>query len=473
MGRNTSIRRQFRLPLWVGWVSLVLVLALLTAGLGYAAGPLARERRWLIDQEDSGFDSEAVSRIYSNPLSNGVISQAGQPEYQMLDPEQVKTVMAATVPQLPGKYGAAVAGLGESRLSYESGGHTPLMPASTLKVLNALAILNRLGPDHTFTTSVVSASPTMIVLVGGGDPLLASTSHSYHYAAMIDLPNTADLAAKTAAALRDQGMAKVTLGYDDSLFSGPVWHKDWPADDREFIAPISALALDEGVGSPGIESGSANAAARFADQLRAEGIEVSGNPVPASAGDGARIASVNSVPLRLLIQEMLVHSDNFIAEMLLRQLDVATGGRGSFEGGTAALTQALTGLGLWDQGQHIVDGSGLSQNDRITPAALVRALEQVQRRDDLTAIWSGLPVAGGTGTLGNRFADEASTPGRGIVRAKTGTLDGVSALAGYTLTKDGALVAFAFIGNDLPHDQDVTLWFDHVSAALAGCNCAE
>ena len=129
-------------------------------------------------------------------------------------------------------------------------------------------------------------------------------------------------------------------------------------------------------------------------------------------------------------------------------------------------------MGLWDDGQLIVDGSGLSVNNRITPAALVKALQLSAARPELSAVLAGLPVAAATGTLGTRFADDQSAAARGLVRAKSGSLDGVSSLAGYTPSSDGALIAFAVIGNGLPTDQDIRPWFDHVAAALAGCDCA-
>ncbi|MDK7734724.1 D-alanyl-D-alanine carboxypeptidase, partial [Propionimicrobium lymphophilum] len=129
-------------------------------------------------------------------------------------------------------------------------------------------------------------------------------------------------------------------------------------------------------------------------------------------------------------------------------------------------------LGLWSDGQAIHDGSGLSEDNKIATGNLVKGLQIAQHNPKIRPLLEVLPAAASTGTMAIRFADEASTAGRGVVRAKTGSLDRVSALAGYAPTRDGSLVAFALIGNDLPEDQDTRGWFDHVASSLAACNCA-
>ena len=472
MGKSEGRVRRFRPPLWFGWLSWLLVVLLLAASAAYVAGPLARERGWSVDGGQPSIDPQIIAEIHSAPSGNGAISEASEPGYQSADADRIAAVLDATQPTLSGSYGVAVADLTQDGLSYESSAHTALTPASTLKIMTAIASLDALGAEHTFTTSVVSTAQDQIVLVGGGDPLLASTDDSYSAASTIDLPTTADLAAKTAAALQARGVTQVSVGYDDSLFAGDVWHPDWAEGDREFVAPIGALSLDEGADVAGTDSGSATVAAKFCEQLAAAGIEITGEATAASADGGEELAKVESVPLGLVVQEMLTHSDNFIAEMLLRQLAIADGHEASFTGGTEALTDRLTELGLWDDGQYLADGSGLSMNDKITPAALVEALQLAYQRPELSAVLAGLPVASSTGTTASRFADDQSAAARGVVRAKTGTLDSVSSLAGYTMTTDGALIVFALMGNGLPTDQDVRTWFDQAAAALADCECA-
>lgn len=457
----------------LGWLLWTLTVALLAAAVWAGSGPLGRELGWQVDGGAPGVDAALIEALHPQPerLGAGVIDQARQPKLLPADPAQVGQAMAATAPELPGTYGGAVANLSGGGLDYDLAANTALIPASTMKVMTSIAVLDALGGQHRFTTSVLALSPTTIVLVGGGDPLLSSTPTSYPYAGDVTLPTTAELAAATAAALSAHGIGQVSLSFDDTLFSGPVWHPDWATADRTYQAPISALTVDEAAGMPGVDSPSPAAARTFADQLRAAGIDVVGEPTPAAAAGGTLLAKVESAPVAQLVQELLVHSDNFIAEVMLRQLAIAKGLPGSFDGGQAAMTAALGELGLWREGQAIADGSGLSMHNRLTPAALVAALQLAANRDDLADLLAGLPVGCATGTLTERFTDARSVPARGQVRAKTGTLDQVSALAGYTPTRDGGLVAFAFIGNDLPRDTYVRGWFDHVGAALAGCDC--
>ncbi|GAA2183022.1 D-alanyl-D-alanine carboxypeptidase/D-alanyl-D-alanine-endopeptidase [Brooklawnia cerclae] len=463
-----------RWRLRAGWAAWGCAVALLAAGVLAASGPLARQQGWLVDGGSSTIAPEIVERLQPEPerLGAGVAGTAAEPAYTSASASDVQQAMAANPPELSGDYSGAVADLAGGDLDYDLSATQPLIPASTLKIMTAVAVLDALGPQHTFATTVVSTQTGMIVLEGGGDPLLSSTPTSYASSSTIDLPSTQQLAQATADALKAQGVAQVTLGYDDSLFTGDTWHTDWPEDDREFIAPVTALVVDEGASSPGLDSPSSAAAEVFADQLRAAGIEVDGDPVPASAAGGEQLAQVASAPLSLLVQEMLTHSDNYIAEVLLRQVALAAGEAGSFDGGASALVASLEELGLWREGQVIVDGSGLSANDRLTTQALVSALQLAASRDDLADILAALPVGCATGTLVNRFTDDQSTAGRGIVRAKTGTLDQVASLAGYTPTSDGGLVAFAFIGNGIPSDQDARPWLDHVASALADCDCA-
>ena len=468
--QDGGIRRVRRWPAWLAWG---VCLVLLAGSAWYVSGPLAVQRGWLIEGGEATVNPELIAGIHPDPanLGAGVADPARIPSAAAADRGRVGAALAATPPDLPGSYSGAVADLGGGGLLYDLDSGRPMIPASTLKVMTGLAVLDTLGADATFTTRVVLAGSDHVVLVGGGDPMLASTAGSHPYHEELALPSTEALVVQTAERLRSQGIARVTVGYDDSLFAQDSWHATWPAGDRTFVAPITALSVDGGAAAQELTSPSVPAAQTFADQLRQAGIEVAGTPAPAPAGGGAELASVDSAPLGLIVQQLLVHSDNYLAEMLLRQLAIAEGQPATFAGGAGALTARLTALGLWYPGQQIVDGSGLSTDNRLTTMALIGGLQLAAERSELGWLLAGLPVGCATGTLANRFTDEASAAGRGQVRAKTGTLDRVSALAGYTTTSDGGLLAFAFVGNDLPADRDVRPWFDHVGAALAGCDC--
>lgn len=473
MAQRAVADAERRPRLWPGWLAWAWCVALLAGGTAYAAGPLAVQQGWMIDGGQPSVDPAVIERLHPEPESQGagVVDPARTPPVSDADGAQVSQQVAATPPELPGNYAGAVADLDGGALFYAMAADQPMIPASTLKIMVAVAVLDALGPEHRFTTRVVRSADGQVVLVGGGDPLLASTASSYPFAGTIALPTSEELARRTAEALRAQGVASISLGFDDSLFTGDPWHPRWPAEHRLYVAPVTALAIDRGASSTGLDSPSVGAAGVFADQLRAFGIEVTGTPGPASGIGGTEVASIDSAPLGLIVQELLVHSDNYVSEVMLRQLALAGGQPASFDGGAAALTARLQALGLWAPGQQISDGSGLSVDNRLTTGALVAALQLAAERDDLGWVLAGLPVGCATGTLTNRFTDAQSMPARGQVRAKTGTLNQVSALAGYTPTSDGGLLAFAFIGNGLPTDQDVRPWFDHVGAALAGCDC--
>jgi D-alanyl-D-alanine carboxypeptidase/D-alanyl-D-alanine-endopeptidase (penicillin-binding protein 4) len=373
-----------------------------------------------------------------------------------------------------------VAELSDGRVVYRHAAG-PVTPASTMKLLTSAAALHTLGPAHRFRTEVVATpSSPRIVLVGGGDPLLARVplAPGEGYPARADLTT---LARTTAAALRAAGRARVRLGYDATLFSGPAvnprWEPSYVPDDE--VSPTSALWVDEGRRTAGLADRSddpaADAARFFADRLGRRGIRVVGPPRPVAAGDARTIASVRSAPLAQIVQHVLEVSDNDGAEVLFRQVALATGRPGSSVAGSVAVRRVLTRLGVPMAGDRIYDGSGLSRQDRLDPATLIGVLEAAADPEHpaLRPVLTGLPVAGFTGSLALRF-DEGDPDGLGTVRAKTGTLTGVHGLAGTVTTRDGALLAFVAVADRVrPRRQlDARVLVDRMAAALAGCACA-
>lgn len=425
-------------------------------------GPGADRLGWRTPGGPDTVDPHVVEQLQPGALPATTVSTP-----PAVDTEALRSVLASVQAE-PGSHAAALGQLGTDEVLLDLSASTPMIPASSQKIMTALSALQALGPDHRFTTSVVATGATTLVVVGGGDPLLSSTATSYAHAADVTVATTESLAQQTAAALHARGVTAVELAYDDSLFTGAVWHPDWAVEDRTFAAPVSALVVDEVAATPDTSSGSRASAQVLADQLGALGIAVTLTG-PGSGDGGTMLAAVDSPPLLALVRECLVHSDNFIAEMLLRQLAVAMDEEPSFEGGSRALSASLASLGLWTQGMQVVDGSGLSMNNRLTPASLVGAIQLASMRPELSGLLTGLPVGCATGTLVDRFAEATSACGQ--VRAKTGTLNTVSSLVGYTRSADGALVAFALMGNDLPTDRDVRGWFDRVAGALAACRC--
>jgi D-alanyl-D-alanine carboxypeptidase/D-alanyl-D-alanine-endopeptidase (penicillin-binding protein 4) len=381
--------------------------------------------------------------------------------------------------------GVVVADAATATAVFSRGGSTALVPASTAKLATAVAALSVVGGAQRQVTNVV-AGPTadQIVLVGGGDPTLAGT-WSQTAAPSFPAPATlADLARETATALRATGTSTVTLGYDASLFSGPSTASGWkPLYVSEGdVAPVSALEVDEGRSAGKTRSGSpitarvadpaAVAAAQFSALLAADGITVSGSAKPMHAGSGAAVASVSSAPVGALVQHMLGHSDNDLAEALARHVALARGGAGSFVGGAKAVQAAAAALGVAASAMAMTDASGLSPDDRIEPVLLAQfvRLAVAPGHPELAAILSGLPVAGFSGTLENRFKDSAAA---GVVRAKTGTLDGVVSLAGYAIDASGRTLVFAIVANAVnpPATVATEKALDAVAAGIASCGC--
>ena len=343
----------------------------------------------------------------------------------------------------------------------------PLIPASTMKLLTCLVALETLGNDRTFTTSVVSPRKGVVVLRGGGDPLLRDARANGR-------ASLQQLALTTAAALKTGGVTKVTLGYDASLFSGRSWHPHWTDNYRYSVAPIRALMADSVFesGSGEAEADPAKAAAsKFAKRLAKAGITVGTTRAMNASDDYPELASMKSAPVEQLIEHTLRYSDNVTAETLARQVALAAHRGGSFVAAEAAIRAGLKSLGLWTTGTVIDDNSGLSRNNRVSPGALAGTMKLVVSESRFRSLLLGLPVAGVSGTLFERFDERVERAGRGVVRAKTGSLRDVGTLAGYLITADGAPLVFAMMANGVVRPFATRDWMDRTTAAWSACGC--
>lgn len=387
---------------------------------------------------------------------------------------------------------AEVADPATGRVLLSEGGTRLLTPASTTKLVTSAAALAMLGPDATFTTRVVTgATPDRVILVGGGDPTLAV--HPFPAQDYPQPATLASLAAAAARALKAEGRRTVSVGYDTSLYTGPGLAPGWPEAyvTTGNVTPIAALEVDQGRLTPaGAPEDSADpynlrarttdpagmAAASFAALLTADGIHVTGSPLAQTApAHAASIASVSSPPLSAVVQEMLEESNNVIAENLARHVAIAAGQAASFSGAAAAVTTELRRLGV-SSGLRLVDGSGLSPKDAIAPATLVKVLELATADSRVRALLAGLPVAGFSGTLSagqSVFADIGGSA-LGSVRAKTGNLGTVTALAGLVTDKNSRTLVFAFMADRIPAEgmlRTAANAIDEAAAALANCGC--
>ncbi|MFJ6506681.1 D-alanyl-D-alanine carboxypeptidase/D-alanyl-D-alanine-endopeptidase [Streptomyces sp. NPDC091879] len=368
---------------------------------------------------------------------------------------------------------AVVVDVATGKRLYGKGADEVQTPASTTKIATAVAALTAPGPDHRITTRTVLEPDTKeVVLVGGGDPTLTARKVTDGWASL------RTLADRTAAALKSRHMDHVTLSYDTSLYKGPVLH---PIGVNENIAEVTPLMVDEGRGDDStsgtaVRAGdpAADAARKFADLLRARGIDAT-SPGPSKAtGRSKALASVSSPPLSALVERMLTNSDNDIAEALARQVALATGADPSFDGDAKAIHAVLKKLGLPLTGAHFADGSGLNRADKLSADLLTALLAAAGDPDhpELRTVLTGLPIAGFTGTLSTRYADAPTATG--VVRAKTGTLTGVNTLAGTVVDADGRLLAFAFMTSDEanpPNPFAARSALDHTATALASCGC--
>ncbi|WP_232549132.1 D-alanyl-D-alanine carboxypeptidase/D-alanyl-D-alanine-endopeptidase [Propioniciclava soli] len=347
-------------------------------------------------------------------------------------------------------------------------------PASSMKVLSGVVALDVLGPETRFaTTALLTADAGTVVLRGGGDPLLTSAP-----AAAGTHPQPAslqELAAATSAALQARGIGTVALDLDATRFGGPAWNPEWPDIFATSVAPITALTADHARPDPASAVRDPDparfAATRFAEALRSAGIAVTAVNPAATPGDAVELAHVESPPVRALVGESLLRSDNDTAETLTWQVAVARGRPATPADAAAVLAEELQRLGLWTDGMVVHDGNGIAGTNQVSPDALARAVALGIAHDDLRALATGLPVAGVTGTLAERYTAPDSLAGRGVVRAKTGTIRGVNTLTGYTVTADGHPLVFAFMVSGGAGQTSARAWLDAASAALASCGC--
>ena len=391
------------------------------------------------------------------------------------DPAAVTAkITSVQVKDATGTYSGSVIDVGSGKALFSHSARTPRIPASTMKVLTCAAALSILGPDHQFTTSVVSPKARQIVLVGGGDPYLATKASAEDYARRASI---GDLARHTAAALHQRKISEVRLGYDESLFGGPAWNPLWPDGYGNQVGRVSALLVDKGPAGTSVGPRSANpalqAATELAKALKKRGVSVSSIAAARAPKSSAKLATVSSWPVQRICEQILMTSDNDAAEVMLRQAAIGAGRRGTTANGVAVVRAQLIKLGAWHEGSKVTDGSGLARQTKVPADTLARLLRLAagNKHPELRALVTGLSVAGVEGTLRIRFFDDASLAGRGVVRAKTGTLRKVHTLAGVVRTADGSLLSFAFLINNPKNEYAARVWLDRVTTAISRCGC--
>jgi len=380
-------------------------------------------------------------------------------------------------PALGGHPVVSVLDIATGEQLYERGSTTAAVPASTTKLITAVTVLAARGPAYRLTTRVVAGqSPGEVVLIGGGDATLAAGANAtYPGAARLD-----DLATQVKRALGSTAPTRVVI--DGSLFPGPATGPGWDSDvaSTGYAANITALMIDGARTTAASPHGNAPRSAQpdlAAGQAFAAALGLPASAVirGTAAAQASQLGSVQSPPMVRLVEQMLLESDNVLAECLSRQVALARNQPGSFSGAAAATKTVLGELGLPAEADGLVDGSGLSRANRLSPALLTQALTLAARSSlpQLSGVFGGLPVAGYSGTLRDRYRKpSAGGSAIGLVRVKTGTLSGVSAIAGIAVDADGRTLAFAVIAEGVSADAAPSQEaLDRVAAALAGCGC--
>jgi D-alanyl-D-alanine carboxypeptidase/D-alanyl-D-alanine-endopeptidase (penicillin-binding protein 4) len=359
----------------------------------------------------------------------------------------------AFAPALDGAASWSLAVVGpDGQMIYGDRSGDAVAPASVQKLIVAASALDALGPNYRYHTIFAAGEPIddgvlggNLWLAGSGDPSLQSS----------DVRNG-------IAVLLRSGLRRIdgTVAIDASAMSGPAYNPHWDAEDagQDYAPPTSGISLDgdtvesddggQPVWTP-MQDVEHYVAGQTQTMLRARGIGVSTSP---SLG-AAPLATVvlwnhKSAPLSVLETHMLFVSDNHYAEQLLRTVGEEVTGESSDDGGVDAERLFLTRLGVPSPHLRLLDGSGLSRNNRVAAITVARLLVAEE-----PLLYGLLPRGGRDGTL----ADYDFTTALGRVRAKSGHLSNVSSLAGYASTLHHGRLAFAFLIDGSPADPDASI----------------
>ena len=424
-------------PLW--WAAGVMAL------LGVALIGLA----WLTEDDVEVASSPPPELVAATP----VLSARRVPEL-VSRPVAVRNLQAAVEPVLAQTPPASCLQVREGAVPLISSNETgQVVPASNLKIVTGAAALALLDPESRLTTRFVTdGAPTdgrvvrgNLYMIGGGDPLLSTDSY------LRQLPNgrqpSTDMEA-VADQIVATGIREITGSVvgDDSRYDDVRRVESWPERylTQGQSGPLSALTVNDAWSAttgPGSDP-PVHAAAVLTQLLEERGVTVAGEPTAGVAPEGAApLTEVTSLTIAELVDEGLRFSDNTTMEMLVKEIGVQNGGTGSTEAGLAAIRGWVDGSGLPADGVELVDGSGLSEENRLTCRYLSALLEQ-QGADGVVA--NGLARPGEPGTLDDRLLDPDLA---GRVRAKTGTLRPVTALSGWLSTVPERNLGFSYVIN--------------------------
>lgn len=321
---------------------------------------------------------------------------------------------------------------GEEVYSYDA--QIPLRPASATKILTSAAAIKALGPDDRIRTDIVRGPMEgSVVIRAAGDVWL----------------DRADLV-RAAETIQASGMKVTQVLIDTSVWSGPEFLAGWDESDIDagFVAPMQPAMIHGGrLGE--VESGDvprSHTPAFAVAQALGEELGLSTIGVTELGEEPAEtLYTIESPRLSERLRAMMQHSDNVMAEAIGREVAIKRGKGSDAEAATEAVLEVLNELGIDTSTTKLGDTCGLSINNRIPAEVLAEIMDTAAQTQVLRPLLDVLPVAGGSGTLASRFI---GVPGRGVVRAKTGTLTGTSALTGVVTGQSGHVYSFGMISND-------------------------
>ena len=378
-----------------------------------------------------------------------------------LSKSQLRNHLEREMDRVGGSSGAWVydlrAGPGGGDVLYSDSGKRSRLLASNSKLFTTAAFLNRFGPGGTLATRVWERGRRAgrrdrvlrggLVLLGDGDPALASPKFARNH----NMPVTR--LKPLAKSVRRAGIRSVrgNIMVDPTVFDGRRSVPQHGISGGPWLGTLSGLSFNAGMdGGRNADSPERIAGRQFMHALRRAGVKVRGHlrvgNAPRGAVSGEPLGTARSPGAAKLIRQTNTPSDNFFAEMLLKRLAARKGKQGTTARGAAKAEGFARRAG---GGATLVNGSGLSRKNASAPARVGKLLVHMSRDDDLDrAFRKSLAVAGRTGTLKHRMRGTAA---EGRCQAKTGTINGVSALSGYCDSRSG-LLAFSILMNGVNVD---------------------
>ncbi len=443
-------------------------MAVVCVGAGIWAIPRAMDARELTSQASFTFSAPAAQA----PAS---LTATGTTDAQELSQSLDRLMNGFT----DGTVSATVINPANGETLYEHNTDRASTPASNLKILTDYTVLRTFESSDRFSTDAVYDGKNL-TLIAGGDTLLGTGESDP--TAVVGHAGLETLAQQTLDSLKEHGASgTITVNRDTSLFSGPAANPAWDQADKDsgFVGDVYPMALyshsvpDNGQPTENRYDNAAVATQQaFIDALN----KLSAGELQFQLGDenkadpnAQKLASVESATAAEQSASMMQRSDNFLAEALARNAAIKAGKQGTIEDAISHVTQTLEDGGIPTDKLTMIDLCGLSPDNKVTNQTLTSIIKTMVAGDpEFSRGLAGLPVAGGSGTLAQRFDNGNETGGQGFVRAKTGTLNNVISLTGYTITAHNEVLVFSIIANDVKDTNAAKNLLDSSATTIAG-----